>query len=142
MPTVSTTITINRPVEQVFNYLIDPANHKDWNESIVEVGLTPAGSVAVGSIYVYKTSTMGMKFETHMQVSAFEQNRVWAFTTIGVPTPVTTTYQFEPAGDQTQMTITMELTGGYPAAAEPMIIQSTQTSLNQQANMIKQKVGG
>jgi hypothetical protein len=53
---------------------------------------------------------------------------------------VETVYSFEPAGNGTKLTIAMDLTGGYPAAAEGMIKGQMQKSLDEQAQRIKQIV--
>jgi uncharacterized protein YndB with AHSA1/START domain len=139
---VSSTTTINQPVDKVFTYVITAENHNAWQQGILDVSVTPAGPVAVGSTYRYTSKVMGRQMETQMQVSAFEPNRQWSVTTVGVPTPVTTAYQFEPEGNGTKLTISMELTGGYPAAAEAMVKQQMQKSLDEQGARIKQMVGG
>jgi uncharacterized protein YndB with AHSA1/START domain len=142
MASVSSSITINQPVEKVFTYVTSVENHKAWQEGILDAKISPAGPVAVGSVYQYTSEVMGRRMETQMQVSAYEANKQWNITTVGVPTPVTTAYSFAPEGSGTKMTITMELTGGFPAAAEAMIKQQMQTSLDEQAGRIKQMVGG
>lgn len=83
---------------------------------------------------------MGRKMETQTQVSQYEQNKKWATKTIGVPRPVETVYLFEAVGNATKMTISMELSGGYPAAAEAMVKQQMQKSLDDQGNRVKQMV--
>jgi hypothetical protein len=83
---------------------------------------------------------MGNRMESQMQVSAFEQNKSWSVTTTGVPTPVETVYSFEAAGDTTTLAISMELAGGYPAAAEAAVKQQMQKSLDDQGSRIKQMV--
>ena len=142
MASVSSSITINQPVDKVFSYVTSVENHKSWQAGILDAKISPAGLVAVGSIYQYTTEVMGRRMETQMQVSAYEVNKQWNVTTVGVPTPVTTAYSFAPEGNATKMTISMELTGGFPAAAEAMVKQQMQKSLDEQAARIKQMVGG
>jgi hypothetical protein len=81
---------------------------------------------------------MGHRMQTAMQISAFEPNRKWAVKTTGVPTPVETVYTFEPAGGGTKLTVAMELTGGYPKAAEGMVVQQMQKTMDEQAARMKQ----
>ncbi len=138
MASVSSSVTINQPVEKVFTYITDVANHKAWQAGIVDAKVTPAGPVALGSIYHYTSQVMGRNMETQLQVSAFEPNKKWNIKTTGVPNPVETVYQFEAAGNGTKLTISMELTGGYPAAAEGMIKAQMQKTMDEQANRIKQ----
>jgi uncharacterized protein YndB with AHSA1/START domain len=143
MATLTTTTTINQPVEKVFNYVVDVSNHKAWQASIAEAEVTPAGPVGVGSTYVYTTEVMGQRIKSQMQVSAFEPNRTWAVRTVGVPNSVETVYAFAPVGEATQLTISMEVpAGAYPAAAEGMIKQQMQKSLEEQGARIRQAVGG
>ena len=140
MASVSSSVTINQPVEKVFSYVAMVENHKAWQAGIQDAKITPAGPVAVGSIYHYTTEVMGRKIETQLQVSAYEQNKKWSVKTTGVPRPVETVYLFEGTGNTTKLTISMELSGGYPAAAEGMVKQQMQKSLDEQGNRIKQMV--
>ncbi len=138
MASVSSSVTINQPVAKVFANVTSVESLKAWQPGILDAKVTPAGPIAVGSIYHYTTEVMGRKMETQTQVSQYEQNSKWAFKTIGVPRPVETVYLFEAAGNATKMTISMELSGGYPAAAEAMVKQQMQKSLDEQGQKIKQ----
>jgi uncharacterized protein YndB with AHSA1/START domain len=140
MASVASSITINQPVDKVFAYVTDVANHKAWQASILEAKVTPDGPIGVGSTYHYTSDVMGHRMQSQMQVSAYEPNKKWSVTTVGVPTPVETVYAFEAVGNTTHLTISMELTGGYPAAAEAMVKQQMQKSLDEQGSRIKQMV--
>ncbi len=140
MASVSSSVTINQPVDKVFAYITSVENHKAWQAGILDAKITPAGPVAVGSIYHYTTEVMGRKMETQLQVSAYETNKKWSTKTTGVPRPVETVYLFESVGNATKLTISMELSGGYPAAAEAMVKQQMQKSLDEQGNRLKQLV--
>jgi uncharacterized protein YndB with AHSA1/START domain len=137
MATVSFDITINQPVEKVFDYLTNPINHKTWQAGILDAKVTPDGPIAVGSIYHYTTQVMGRKMETQLQVSAFEPNKTWSVKTINVPTSVETSYTFEPVGNATKLTLSMNMTGGFPAAAEGIMKNQLQKTLADQGNNIK-----
>jgi uncharacterized protein YndB with AHSA1/START domain len=140
MASVTSSVTINKPVDKVFSYVTMVENHKAWQAGILDAKLTPPGPVALGSIYHYTTEVMGRHMETQMQVSGYELNKKWAVKTTGVPRPVETVYLFDGAGTGTKLTISMELSGGYPAAAEAMVKQQMQKSLDEQGQRIKQMV--
>ena len=140
MPSVSSTVTISQPVEKVFAYVVNVANHKAWQAGILDAKVSPDGPLGVGSTYQYTSEVMGHRLQTAMQISAFEPNQKWAVKTTGVPTPVETVYTFEPAGSGTRLTVSMELAGGYPKAAEAMVKQQMQKSMDEQAARIKQMV--
>lgn len=138
MASVASSVVINQPVDKVFNYITAVENHKAWQAGILDAKLAPPGPVAVGSIYTYTSEVMGRKMETKMQVSAYEPNKKWNVQTTGVPRPVETAYTFEAQGNATKLTVAMELSGGYPAAAEAMVKQSMQKSMDEQAQRLKQ----
>jgi hypothetical protein len=127
-------------VDKVFTYVTSVENHTAWQTGILEAKVTPAGPIGVGSTYHYTTKVMGKNYETQLQVSAFEPNKKWSVKTIGVPRSVETVYLFEPTGNTTKLTISMELAGGYPAAAEGMVKQQMAKSLEDQGKRIKQLV--
>ena len=119
MTTVLSSITINQPVEKVFSLIADPANQKALQPGILDVKITPPGPVAVGSLLHYTTEYAGKKYESAVQVSAYEPNKKWATKTTGTPKPMETVYAFEPAGAGTKVTVSTELIPGcFPAAAE------------------------
>jgi uncharacterized membrane protein len=140
MTTVSTSININQPVDKVFGYMVNVENHKAWQAGIVEATVTPAGPIGVGSTYHYTTEVMGRRMETHLEVTAYEENKMWGVKTTGVPRSTETTYLFEAEGDAMKLTVTTELAGGYPAAAEGMVKKQTQQNFEDQCNKIKQMV--
>lgn len=137
MASASSSIVINQPVDKVFGYITNVANHTAWQPGILSATITPAGAVGLGSIYHYTTEVMGRKYETQTQVSGFELNKKWATKTIGVPRSVETVYLFEAVGNTTHLTISMDLTGGYPAAAEGMVKAQMQKSFDEQAQRVK-----
>lgn len=138
MTTVSVSTSINQPVDKVFEYMVDVENHTTWQAGILEATVTPPGPVGVGSTYNYTTEVMGNRMETHMEVTAFEKDKEWSVKTTGVPQSIETSYLFEADGANTKLTISMELTGSYPAAAEEMVKQQTQKNFEDQCNKIKQ----
>jgi len=137
MASASSSIVINQPVDKVFGYITNVANHTAWQAGILSATITPNGPVALGSIYHYTTEVMGRRYETQMQVSGFEQDKKWAVKTIGVPRSVETVYLFEAIGNITRLTISSDLTGGYPAAAESMVKAQMQKNFDEQGQRIK-----
>jgi uncharacterized membrane protein len=138
MTTVSASISINQPVDKVFDYMVDVENHKAWQAGILNASVTPPGPIGVGSTYHYTTEVMGRQMETHLEVTACEKNQKWSVKTTGVPLSVEMDYLFEAVDNNTKLTISMELAGGYPAAAEAMVKQQTQKNFEDQCTKIKQ----
>jgi len=137
-PVVSSSTTINKPVEAVFSFITAPESQKKMAPTLQDVKLTPPGPVALGSVYHLTSEVMGRKYETATQVSAFEQNKKWATKTINVPRSTETVYTFEPAGAGTKLTISTELNGGYPAMAEATVKAQWQKTLDETCAKFKQ----
>ena len=56
-------ITINRPVEEVFAYATDIKNWPQWHESIVSAEQTSEGQIAVGTTFKAKAHMEGRTME-------------------------------------------------------------------------------
>jgi hypothetical protein len=135
MTSVASSTTINQPVDKVFKTVIDNATVKP--PSVLEMKVTPPGPLALGSMIQYTTEVMGKKYETGVQVSAFVPNQKYSTKTTGVR-PMETVHTFEPAGNGTKLTISVELVGGYPAAAEGTVKAQWQKTLDESTSKIKQ----
>jgi carbon monoxide dehydrogenase subunit G len=139
MTSVSSSTTINQPVEKVFSFVSDIESQMKMQPSILAVKVTPPGSVALGSLLHYTTEYAGKKYESAVQVSAYEPNKKWATKTTGVPKPMETMYVFEPAGSGTKVTVSTELVpGSYPAMAEPTIKAQWQKTFDETCAHLKQ----
>ena len=57
------TITIDRPIESVFDFLADGENDKKFSARIIEIAKTTDGPVGVGTRYVSKAKDMGLTAE-------------------------------------------------------------------------------
>jgi uncharacterized protein YndB with AHSA1/START domain len=62
MPTLTTTATINQPVETIFNYIVDVANHKSWQASNSDAQVTPR----VRSASARRTPTPQMSWDRRL----------------------------------------------------------------------------
>ena len=138
MTTISSSITINQPVEKVFSLVADPANMKNMQAGILDVRVTPPGPVAVGSQLHTTSEYAGKKYESAVQVSAYEPNKKWATKTM-TQKPVEYTYAFEAAGAGTKLTISTELIpGSFPAPAEGAIKAQWQKTFDETCSRLKQ----
>jgi carbon monoxide dehydrogenase subunit G len=135
MTTVSSSTTINQPVDKVFKLVTDAATQLQPGVQAIKV--TPPGPLALGSMLQYTSEVMGKKYETGVQITAYVPNQKYSTKTTGVR-PMETVYVFEPAGNGTKLTISMEMVGGYPAAAEATMRQSYQKNLDDSTSKIKQ----
>ena len=67
------TITIDRPVESVFDFLADGENDKRFSKRIIEIAKTSEGPPGVGTIYHSKARDFGRTAEHDFEITAFER---------------------------------------------------------------------
>jgi len=63
MAIVTSSTTIQRPVEDVFAVMSNPANDHRWSSAVVEAELTSPGPVGVGTTAHYVGKTLGRRYE-------------------------------------------------------------------------------
>jgi Polyketide cyclase / dehydrase and lipid transport len=108
MATFQNTLTIQRPVEDVFAFLADFENIPTWNYAIVETKKTSPGPVGVGTSY-RQLRSMPDRREEGFEVTVFEPaSRLEVHGDIG-PFTATISYLLAPVGDGTQLINVVEL---------------------------------
>jgi hypothetical protein len=108
MATFQNTVTIRRPVEDVFAFLADFENVPRWNKAILRTRKTSPGPVGVGTTY-RQVRTVPSTSEEGFEVTGFEPpRRLEVHGDIG-PFAATIGYLLAPMGDSTQLTNAVEL---------------------------------
>jgi uncharacterized protein YndB with AHSA1/START domain len=96
------TVTIDRPIDQVFAFLADGENDKRFSKRIVEIAKTTDGPPGVGTVYASTAKDGPMTAKHEFELTAFEQPSKIRWTERSKTTPVFVPeggYDLEPAGD-------------------------------------------
>ncbi len=72
MATIRQSITIDRPVDKVFDYVTDFEKLPEWETSILESVKTSEGPMGIGTTYRGVIKAMGMKMEWTSRVTEYE----------------------------------------------------------------------
>lgn len=72
-------ITINRPVEVVFEYMMDIDREQEWQPNLREAEQSPTGEPGVGTRRRYVSEFMDKRFETVYVNTFYERNRRVAY---------------------------------------------------------------
>jgi uncharacterized protein YndB with AHSA1/START domain len=101
---VESEVTIARPVEEVFAYVLDlEANGSTWAPDLASVEKTSEGPVGAGTTFKQVQTVMGRRRETSLRFTAVEPNqKIEAAAELG-PIAPTMTLTFEQVGDQTRV---------------------------------------
>lgn len=115
-------ITIQRPIAEVFAYLSNLENGPQWQSGLLEVRRTTQGPLGVGAQFTAARKFLGRRMEGSMEMSAYEPNRSFAIKSSSGSTPFEQTFLFEPVAGGVRLTSEMQLqTSGIMGLAEPLI---------------------
>jgi len=108
MASFENTVTIRRPVEDVFAFLADFENVPAWNHAIVETRKVSHGPVGVGTTY-RQTRSVPRRREEGFEVTVFEPaSRLEVHGEVG-PFRARVRYALEPTDTGTRLTNAVEL---------------------------------
>jgi len=140
MATVETSISINKPVETVFDFLTNLQNQKALNSSITDVVFS--GKVAVGTRYKIKGTVMGRTFESENEIVAIEPNKKFSVKTLAAPpaSDVTNVYTLEKDGNDTKLHLPMDAVV-FPGT-ENLVVPQLRAGLDTALGSIKKIIGG
>lgn len=118
------TIHLNRPVEQVFAFLMDTTQLTTWQTNLIKIDKITEGPLRMGSRF-QEVRRLGRKeSEIQGEITAFEPNKRFETKTLTKP-QVTVSYLLEPeeGGTRVKHRFVM-LTSGLMRLLEPMIAKS------------------
>lgn len=97
-----TSITVNRPVDEVFQFVADPQNYPRWMSGLTKSEPLSPNPIRVGS-QVRLVGKMGMwKFDGPMEITEYEPDRTFGIaSTIAGAMHFQATWRFEPTGPTT-----------------------------------------
>ena len=78
-------VTIARPLEEVFAVLTDPEKTPKWSAPAVEEHWITPGPSAIGSGRIVVTQLLGRRSQNIAEVTAFEANRMWEMKSVTGP---------------------------------------------------------
>jgi uncharacterized membrane protein len=134
---VEHSITINKPVEEVYAYVNDPENSATWQSGVESVEY-PDGVPQVGTQFIEVRKFMGREMKTTLEITALEENKKYGAKTLSGPVPYEVTVTFDTVGDSTKMTTNIEgEPGGFFKLAESAVTKQLENSLKEDGAKLK-----
>ncbi|HEX9375853.1 MAG TPA: SRPBCC family protein [Actinomycetota bacterium] len=112
MPEAQGSVTIDRPVAEVFAFVADGTTATRWRPGVKDVELV--SGQGLGAVYRQGVAGPGgRRIAADYRVSRFEPNRLIEFEAIAGPVRPTGSFRFEEAGGGTRMSFALqaEVTG-------------------------------
>jgi uncharacterized membrane protein len=125
MPSAERTVTINRPVDEVFRFVSDGRNAKHWRSGVLDVDLV-SGS-GVGARYSQGVrGPGGRRIAADYEITEFIPNEKIAFAATAGPVRPTGSFTFEGMGTGTILTFRLDAElGGLQKLLMGGMVQST-----------------
>jgi uncharacterized protein YndB with AHSA1/START domain len=111
MPQASYSVTINRPVADVFAYVADGENCKEWRPGVLDIkraGGSTAGGVGTRYLQGVK-GPMGRRISADYDITVFEPSQRLEFQTVAGPARPHGRYDFAPTSDGAGTNLTFAL---------------------------------
>lgn len=115
-------VTINRPIGDVYSFILDFENESKWASEVVRTERTSEGPIGVGSTFDDHVEFMGKTMKTSYEILSLVPNSAITIRTSSGPVPFTATYAFDGSNGMTHVSIAAEVEpGGFFKLATPMI---------------------
>jgi uncharacterized protein YndB with AHSA1/START domain len=106
MPHAERTIVIDRPAEDVFAFLADPANDRSWRPHVKEI--SAAGGPGPGArIHQVVEGPGGRGIPADIEVTAYERPTHYAFQVVAGPARPRGEFRLTPSGSGTAVTLSL-----------------------------------
>jgi carbon monoxide dehydrogenase subunit G len=115
MAAITQSVTVNRPVAEVWDFISDFENTTRWSKGVLEARRTSGGPLGVGSTLQTVVRAFGRRRTASYLVTEYEPDRAFAFEVSSGAMTSRARYSVEPAGAGTRLTASgeAEVTGLY-----------------------------
>ncbi len=139
MARLESSVTINRPVEEVFAFLSNYENDPKWSSATVEATKTSEGPIGVGTTWRSVSEFLGRRSESELEYIEYELNRKIAIKQISGPYPHTfqVTLDLVEGGTKVNFVGEFEFGGFFGRIAAPLFMRIAKRQL--EAGFVKLK---
>ena len=125
MTTITQSVTIDRPVEQVWDVIADFELTTRWSRGVLEARQTSDGHLGIGSTLQTVVKAFGRRRTADYLVTEYEPNHAFAFEVTSGTMTSPARFLVEPAGAGTRLTASgeAEATGLYKLLA-PILVRT------------------
>ena len=129
MPHAEHSVTVERPIDEVFAFLADGENDPRWRSGVLDIERV-AGE-GVGARYRQGVKgPMGRRVAADYEVTEFVPPRALGFRATAGPVRPEGRYQLEPAGDGTRVRFALQCTPtGFARLITPMVARTMRTEV-------------
>ena len=137
MPHAEESITINRPVSTVFNFVLDGTNNALWRPAVLDIERVPGKSSGAGAVYKQGLKGPGgRRIDGDYEIVECRPDELIRFQVITGPARPTGMYRFEAVGNATRVTFALHLDAkGLTRLISPMIASTMKSEVATLSNL-------
>lgn len=128
MPTIEESITINRPVDEIYAFMADGNNVAVYDSSCVRSAPETEGELAVGTRWRGATKVLGREFEWVTECTELDPEKSATFKTVEGKLPFEVRTQYSPDGEGTRLVYRIDaesgLGGVFGRLADPLVVKA------------------
>ena len=130
-------ITIHRPVNAVFDFVLDGTTSPLWRPGVLDIQRVPGKPSGVGAVYKQGLKGPGgRRIEGDYEIVECQPNELIKFQVISGPARPTGTYRFETVGDATRVTFMLHYEPkGLARLMDPMITRTMRSDVATLSNL-------
>jgi carbon monoxide dehydrogenase subunit G len=138
MIAIEKSIFINRPLQEVFEFMSNPANDAKWSSSTSSAEWTSEGPPGVGSTIKQVGRFMGRDTTGTGEVTAWDPPNAFAVKSLTGPIPFESMTKFESKENGTQLTISAQAeVGGFFKIAEGLVKRQAEKQFDTDLGSLK-----
>jgi len=121
---------INRPVNEVFDFVVDPTKEPEWQEGVIEAGFSPGSAPGVGAEVFEKRKFLGREMVSKFEVTQYEPNKKFTGKVTEGPVKFEVSQTFEAVDGGTKVSIMIQgEPSGFFKVAEGMVQKQLQSQM-------------
>lgn len=129
---------IERPVQQVFDFVSTPENDFQWQDGTLATARLPKGSSAMGSFFRSVGHLMGRRNLGTFEITEFEPNTKYGFKSLSGPLHSSTSYTLENISGRTRINISIQASApNFFHITEQLLWKTMKTQLEEDVAMLK-----
>ena len=130
-------ITIARPVNTVFDFVLDGTKNPLWRPSVLDIERVPGKPSGVGAVYKQGLKGPGgRRIDGDYEIVECQPNTLIRFQVINGPARPTGTYRFEPDGNSSRLTFILHHEPkGLAKLMDPMIARTMRSEVATLSNL-------
>src|SRR5215469_1045683 len=108
MPHAEESVLINRPINTVFDFVLDGTKTPLWRPAVLDIQRVPDKPSGVGAVFKQGLKGPGgRRIDGDYEIVECQPNELITFQVIAGPARPTGTYRFAPVGNATRLTFTL-----------------------------------